>query len=71
MFLHINRVLYKLVIFGSGAHSGKMLLVRIVENNEIDAYFWEIALQRRVRKGIVIGPKRARKRKNHSLNYFQ
>ena len=24
---------------GSGALSGKMLLVRIVENNKIDAYF--------------------------------
>ncbi len=27
--------------FGSGAPSGKMLLVRIVENNRIDAYFRE------------------------------
>ncbi len=26
-------------IFGSGALSGKMFLVRIVENNRIDAYF--------------------------------
>ena len=26
-------------IIGSGALSGKMLLVRIVENNKIDAYF--------------------------------
>ena len=26
---------------GSGALSGKMLLVRIVENNKIDAYFRE------------------------------
>ncbi len=25
--------------FGYGAISGKMLLVRIVENNKIDAYF--------------------------------
>ncbi len=25
--------------FGAGALSGKMLLVRIVENNKIDAYF--------------------------------
>ncbi len=25
--------------FGSGALSGKMLLVRIVKNNKIDAYF--------------------------------
>ncbi len=28
----------KKLFFGSGALSGKMLLVRIVENNEIDAY---------------------------------
>ena len=27
------------VIFGYGALSGKMLLVRIIENNEIDEYF--------------------------------
>ncbi len=26
-------------MFGSGALSGKMLHVRIVENNKIDAYF--------------------------------
>ncbi len=26
-------------IFGPGAFSAKMLLVRIVENNKIDAYF--------------------------------
>ncbi len=26
-------------IFGSGALSGKMLLVKIVENNNMDAYF--------------------------------
>ncbi len=26
-------------LFGSGALSGNMLLVRIVENNEFDAYF--------------------------------
>ena len=26
---------------GSGALSGKMLLVRIIENNEIDAHFRE------------------------------
>ena len=26
-------------LFGSGALSGKILLVRIVENNKIDAYF--------------------------------
>ena len=29
----------KINIFGSGALSGKMLLVRIVENMKIDAYF--------------------------------
>ncbi len=28
-------------ILGSGALSGKMLLVRIVENNKIDDYFRE------------------------------
>ena len=26
--------------FGSGALPGKMLLVRIIENNKIDVYFW-------------------------------
>ena len=26
-------------LFGSGALSGKILLVRIIENNKIDAYF--------------------------------
>ena len=26
-------------MIGSGAHSGKMLLVRIIENDKIDAYF--------------------------------
>ncbi len=26
-------------LFGSGALSGKMMLVRIIENNKIDAYF--------------------------------
>ncbi len=26
-------------LFGSGALPGKMLLVRIIENNEFDAYF--------------------------------
>ncbi len=26
-------------IFGSGALSGKMLLVRILENNKVNAYF--------------------------------
>ena len=29
----------KITIFGSGALPGKILLVRIVENNKIDAYF--------------------------------
>ena len=35
--------------FGSGALSGKMLLVRIVENNKIEAYFrsgWVLAHRR-------------------------
>ncbi len=35
-----------------------MLLVRIVENNKINAYFMvvRLGLRRRVRKGIIIGP---------------
>ena len=51
---------------GSGALSGKMLLVRIAENNKIDDYFRSgvvklgIAVPRRVRKGIGIGPRRVR-----------
>ena len=28
-----------IIIIGSGALSGKIILVRIVENNKIDAYF--------------------------------
>ena len=50
--------------FGSGALSGKMLLVRIVENNKIDDYFRSgvvklgIAVPRRVRKVIRIVPRR-------------
>ena len=28
------------LMFGSGALSGKMLIVRIIENNKIDTYFW-------------------------------
>ncbi len=32
--------------FGSGALSGKMLLVRIVENNKIDEYFRLVRLSK-------------------------
>ena len=32
-------MIYFKTIFGFGALSAKMLLVRIVENNKIDAYF--------------------------------
>ncbi len=35
----VCRLFYKKNIFGSGAFSGKMFLVRIVENDKIDAYF--------------------------------
>ncbi len=31
---------------GSGALSGKMLLVRIVENNEIDGYLGQVRLSK-------------------------
>ncbi len=31
--------LHLIYFFGSGALPGKMLLVRIIENNKIDAYF--------------------------------
>ena len=51
---------------GSGALSGKMLLVRIVVINKIYTYFragkvklW-LALSSRVRKGIRVGPRRIR-----------
>ncbi len=50
----------------SGALPGKMLLVRIIKNKEINAYFRSVyikkmlALPRRVRKGIRIGPCRVR-----------
>ncbi len=43
-----------------------MLLVRMDENNKIDAYsrsgypYQSLALSRRVRKGIKIGPRRVR-----------
>ena len=49
---------------GSCALSGKMLLVRIVENDKTDAYFravyvkQRLALPRTVRKGIRICPAR-------------
>ncbi len=36
---HSFMISTKNLYFGSGAFSGKMLLVRIVENNKIDAYF--------------------------------
>ena len=51
---------------GSGALSGKMLFVSIVENNKVYTYFragsvnQKLALPRRVRKGIKIGPRRVR-----------
>ena len=41
-FKIFNRLLHfitHITIFGSGALSGKMLLVRIVENNRVDAYY--------------------------------
>ncbi len=41
---------------GSVALSGKMLLVRIVENDKIDAHLGQVKL----RKGIMIGPFKAR-----------
>ncbi len=37
------------ILFGSGALSGKMLLVRIVENDKIDAHLGQVKL----RKGII------------------
>ncbi len=53
-------------LFGSGALSGKMLLVRTVVKNKIYNYFrarkvkYRLSLPRRVRKGIRIGPCRVR-----------
>ncbi len=53
-------------VMGSGALSGKMLLVSIVENNKIDAYLGLVWLSKgwlcpaRVRKGIRIGPRKVR-----------
>ena len=32
--------------FKSGALSGKMLLVRIVENNKIDDFLWQVSLSK-------------------------
>ena len=46
-------------MLGSGALSGKMLLVRTVENDKIYAYF-RAALPHRVRKVIRIEPYRVR-----------
>ena len=34
-----EKAFYFKTFFGSGALSGKMLLVRIIENNKIDIYF--------------------------------
>ncbi len=54
------------LILGSFALSGNMLLVRIIENNKIDVYFraclvkLRLALPRRIRKDIRIGPRRVR-----------
>ncbi len=52
---------------GSGALSGKMMLVRIIENNRIDAYFMScyrlskgLLCPRRVRKWIKVRPRRVR-----------
>ena len=38
-FVHDNKELTKLKEFGSGVLPGKMLLVRIIENNKLDPYF--------------------------------
>ena len=40
--IHFKKIQY----FGSGALSGKMLLVRIVENNKIDAYLGQFRLSK-------------------------
>ena len=37
--IRLKRFLNVSIILGSGALSGKMLLLRIIENSEIDAYF--------------------------------
>ncbi len=37
---------YFIIIFGSGALSGKMLLVSIVENNKIDDYLGQVMLSK-------------------------
>ena len=65
---------------GSGALSGNMLLVRIVENSKIDDYFKAclliLALPRRVKKEIRIvptglePPAGARTRKRYPLKLF-
>ncbi len=34
------------IFFGSGALSSKMLLVRIIENNKIDAYLGQVRLSK-------------------------
>ena len=53
-------VLYITNKFGSGALSGKMLLVRIFENNFIMFILGQVSFAHRVRKGIRIGPARLR-----------
>ena len=56
-------------LYGSGALSGKMLLVRIIENNKIYAYLGQfglskrLALPLRVIKGIRIEPCRMKIKK--------
>ena len=67
---------------GSGALFGKMVLIRIVENNKIDAYFragWVnhmLALPNMVRKGIrkeptgFVLPTGAKDRKNYPLKFI-
>ena len=36
---YCSRLYSQVIIVGSGALSGKMLLVRIIKNNKINAYF--------------------------------
>ncbi len=39
VFLEVG---WSIIVFGSGALSGKMILVRIVENNKIDDYLGQL-----------------------------
>ncbi len=69
-------------ILGSGALSGKMLLVRIVKNKKIDDYLGQVRLSKvqlcpaRLEKMIRIGPRRvkapvgSRNRNKHHLKSF-